>query len=407
MKWFRGYLLVTIKGYSPERFINLCSSRDILIWNLRQVENGYEFYITVKGFLSLKQIVKKTHTRPYIKERYGLPFYLHRYRKRKIFLIGILVFVALLYTFSIYIWDISIQGGYTHTTDALIKYLNTQNVYSGVLKKNINCTKIEETLRKEYNDIGWVSAEIKGTRLIIKIVETNMPEMKEKVTKPSHIIATKDGLVTSIITRAGTPNVAVGSVVKKGDVLVSGILQIFGDDGSLINNRTVVADADILLKTYYDYKAEFNLDYIDKIYTNKKKSGFSISLFNKKIDLLKPFKYYKKYDIIEDQEDIKLGDNFYLPFKYFRTSYVEYNEVNKTYSKEEAIEIAKQKIQLYLNKLKDRKITILENNVQITIENGKCKAEGKIIVEESAVRYKTIQDEEWELPTPSESPATE
>ncbi len=34
IKFFRGFLLVRLRGYSPERFLNLCSNRDILIWNL-------------------------------------------------------------------------------------------------------------------------------------------------------------------------------------------------------------------------------------------------------------------------------------------------------------------------------------------------------------------------------------
>ncbi|HEX3078467.1 MAG TPA: sporulation protein YqfD, partial [Lachnospiraceae bacterium] len=66
IKWFRGYLLVTIKGYSPERFINLCSAKNILIWNLMQTKEGYEFNISVQGFKQLRQVVRKTKTRPFI-----------------------------------------------------------------------------------------------------------------------------------------------------------------------------------------------------------------------------------------------------------------------------------------------------------------------------------------------------
>lgn len=398
MKWFRGYLLVTIKGYSPERFINLCSSKNILIWNLRQTEQGYEFNISVNGFRSLKPIVKKTRTRPRIVKRYGLPFLLHKYRKRKVFALGILLFCLLVYSFSLFIWDISIQGGYTHTTETLIKFLKTQNVYSGVLKENISCPTIEETLRKEFNDIGWVSAEIRGTRLIIKIVETNMPEMKEKITKPSHLVATKDGLVTSIITRTGTPKVSIGNVVKKGDILVSGIVQVIGDNETIIETKTEVADADIRMKTFYEYKDEFSLDYIYKNYTSKAKKAFSISIFNHKIILFKPLKQFEKYDILEDQRDMKVGENFYLPFKYYFTSYKEYTEEKRTYSDEEATALAQKNLDLYKEKLVEKSITILENNVTIEIKNNRCISSGKIVVEESAVKYQTIEDEEWVIP---------
>ena len=34
IKYFRGYVEVTLWGYAPERFFNLCSNHDILIWDL-------------------------------------------------------------------------------------------------------------------------------------------------------------------------------------------------------------------------------------------------------------------------------------------------------------------------------------------------------------------------------------
>lgn len=395
LKWFQGYLYVQICGYSPERFINLCSSKNILIWDIRRTESGYAFYITVKGFKSIRTIVKKTRTRPIIIKKIGFPFLLHRYRKRKIFAFGIVIFCFILYLLSLFIWDISISGGYTHTPEHLLKYLKSNEVYSGVLKKNIRCSEIEEAIRKEYNDIGWVSAQIKGTRLIIKVVETKMPESSSKRSDPCHIVATKDGIVKSIITRNGKPLIKVGSVVKKGDILVSGIIDIVSDDATVINKEAAVSDADIKLKTFYEYRDEFDLNYIDKEYTGNVKKSFSVSIFNHKIILYKPFKKYDKYDIIEDEKNLVIGNNFYLPLQYHIANYKEFIHVKKKYSKEEAIAIEKNKLELYISKLVEKGVSIIQNNVKITIDNNTCKASGKIIVEESAVDYVNIKDNEW------------
>ena len=59
----RGYVLVHLTGYAPERFLNMCGKRNILIWNLRAVEDGYLFFISVDAYKSLKPILKKTRTR--------------------------------------------------------------------------------------------------------------------------------------------------------------------------------------------------------------------------------------------------------------------------------------------------------------------------------------------------------
>ena len=39
--------------------------------------------------------------------------------------------------------------------------------------------------------------------------------------------------------------------------------------------------------------------------------------------------------------------------------------------------------------------TIIENQVKVTIEKGKCISTGKIIVEEAAWKYQEINEDEW------------
>ena len=106
----KGYLVVLLKGYSPERFLNICSSHNINIWNLIHIEEGYQFCITIADFRRLKPIVKKTKTKLIIRNRYGFPFFLHKYRKRKLFFAGAVLAVALVFLMSGYIWNIDITG---------------------------------------------------------------------------------------------------------------------------------------------------------------------------------------------------------------------------------------------------------------------------------------------------------
>lgn len=389
-KFFNGYLLIKLVGNSPERFLNLCCSKNIFIWNIMQTDEGYTFYIDIKDFKRLKAIIRKTRVKLIILKRYGFPFILFRYRKRKVFFISIIFCSIIVYILSLYIWNISISGEYSNTKETIMEFLKTQEIYSGIMKKNINCQDIEDMIRKEYNDIGWVSAEIKGTRLIIKVNETNMPQIHEKQTMPCNIVAQKDGIITSIVTRNGTPVVSQGDVVKKGDILVSGVVKIIGDGDIQLGERLVISDADIRMKTFYDYEDKQNLMYINKIYTNNFCDGYSLQIFNKKIILYNPFKNYDKYDIIIDTQNLKLGENFFLPLSLIKISYYEYNEQKSKYQSEEIISIMNNRLNRYLNKLIEKEVTILENNVNIEINQNICIAKGKIIVEDSAWQYETI-----------------
>ena len=59
IKFFHGFLRIQLSGYSPERFLNLCSNHNILIWDLTNYGDGYEFNISIHGYRQLKPLLKK------------------------------------------------------------------------------------------------------------------------------------------------------------------------------------------------------------------------------------------------------------------------------------------------------------------------------------------------------------
>jgi len=360
-------------------------------------EEEYQFNIYAKQYKELKPIAKKTKMVPCITKKEGMPFLMHKYRKRKGFFAGVLLCCVLIYIMSLYIWDINIEGGYKYTPEAVVKFLHENEVSTGMQKKKIDCQEIEDTIRLSYPDIGWVSAEIKGTRLIIKITETNMPAPAKEAIAPSHMIAAKDGIVKEIITRSGTPMVKDGDIVKKGDILVSGILTVIGDNDILLSKKPVIADADIKCKTYYDYKETFSMNYIEKVDTKESKKGYNITLFGKKIFLYNPRISYPKYDIIVSENALHLTNSFYLPFRFSTVLTKEYTERYKTYSESEANVIAKANLKRYFDRLIEKGVIITENNVKITIKNNYCSTMGRIIVEEAAWEYQTVQEDEWRI----------
>lgn len=400
MKWFRGYLYVTIKGYSLERFINLCRNHNILIWDLCYGEEGCSFYISVKGFFSLRPIVKKTHTRPIIQKKIGLPFQVQKGKKRKAFVFGVLLCIFLVYIMSLFVWDISMEGQEEHTQEMLLKYLKEMDVYPGMKKTDVDCQSIEEAIRNKYTDIGWVSAELKGTKLHLKMVETNMPVPYVAASEPCHLVASHDGTIVSIVTRSGTPMVKKGDVVKKGDILISGIVDIIGDGELLLKKESVIADGDIMLETKYQYKKSFPMQYEKKKYTKKGKKIYGFSVFGKKVffyNPLNPFKSMEKCDIIVSEKILKLNQSFVLPFSVFQKSYEEYIVEEAVYTTEEAKEIALERLKLYTDKLEEEKVIIQKNNIKIKMNQTVCTAEGDLIVWEPVKEQKKVNDNEWRI----------
>lgn len=395
--WLFGYLTLHISGTSPERFINLCSNRRIYIWDIVRDNEYYQFNLSARKYKALKPIFRKTRLVPKIDKKYGLPFFLKRNRKRKGFFVGILICMILVYIMSLYIWNVEVVGGSKYTPEAIIKFLSRNDIRAGIKKKLIVGNKIEEKIRSAYDDIGWVSAEVKGTRLIIKITETNMPIPIIPATAPSHIVASKNAVIKEIITRTGTPLVKPGDVVQKGDILVSGVVEIMDDFGGLLDKKPLIASADIVCSSYYDYNDSFPLSHTIKVFTNNQKKGLYISLFGRKLFIYNPSNSYDMYDIIVSDNTLHIIDSFYLPFQYGTEIRREYLLQDDQYTNEEAIAIAKSRLNRYFGSLNENDVYITGNNVKIDIKNNNCITQGRLLVEEKAWEYKLIDESEWRI----------
>jgi len=272
-RYIQGYLKIRITGYSPERFLNLCKNKKLDIWGLESVKNSYEMYIKINGFRKLKPILRKTKTKVTIEERIGLPFFFYKYRKRTAFFIGSIFCILIIFFATLFVWKIDFQGNRAITDEVLLEFLETKEVKHGMIKQNLKCEQIAKDIRKEFDEIIWVSVSIEGTNLKVHIKE-NADTFTEEVEEMAacDIIADKTGIITKMIVRSGVPKVHVGSEVKKGDVLVSGQLEVLNDAKEVTATHMILSDADITIETFTEFKEHISNTYQEKVYTKKKRT---------------------------------------------------------------------------------------------------------------------------------------
>lgn len=377
--YVRGYVKVQVHGYSAERFLNLCSHHQIYIWRLEPKENTYEFYITLQGFRKLRPIVRKTHTKIVLVRRCGLPFFIYQNRKREAFLAGILLCIGLLFFYSSYIWDIHFEGNEKWTNETLLEFLETKDVMPAMPKSKVDCPQIVKEIRKEYDDIVWVSASVDGSRLRIQIKENEDTFQKDdtKDTWPTDLIASEDGVITSMITRSGVPQVHIGDTVKKGDVLVSGRVEVFNDAKEVVDYQYQQSDADIYADTIMQYKDTIPTNYYEKQYEEKKQRRAWYVKLNSRMFSIGSTKYNgKNIEKYTKERRLKLGENFYLPISYGEILMKPYTTKEKKYKEKELQRILTQKFIGFSEDLTEKGIQICENNVKIHVDENSATAEG-------------------------------
>lgn len=397
--FFKGMVFVELRGSSPERFFNVCRSRKIPLYDVAShvTERGtvYVARMKLRDYLRIRGIAKKSHCIPYIRKRIGLPFLFKKYRSRVVFFAGGAYCLWLMWLLSRFVWDISVSGGFVHTEEEMLSYLRSNQIVCGMRRDEVDCTEIERQLRIDYPDIGWVSAELRGTKLFLRLAETDMPLMQKEESVPVHLVATADGIVENLVCRSGTPMVKIGDVVKKGDILVSGIVSVIGDNETLVNRYPVAADADILLKNVKRYSYSFSRKVVEKEFTGKKKTGYAFYFGNKKIFSHMPSHSYTNYAIIAEDSVLSLHEHFPLPFRTRKVVTSEYIPTTRDYTEEEAKALANQALQRYLSYLEEHQTTVLSVEVSTTVGKDKVDTEGKLILLSAAWEQVAVQEEEW------------
>lgn len=380
----QGYLRIRITGYSPERFLNLCKHKEIEIWGLEAKRGAYEMYMTVKGFRELRPILRKTRTRITILERYGVPFFFHKYRERKMFFVGVFLCCSLIFVLSKFIWNIEIEGNQTITDDVLIEYLETKQVYHGMKISDVKCEEIVTNIRKQFDDIIWVSASLEGCNLIIAVKEnTDTFQVSQTEEEPADIIATANGVITEIITRSGVPCVNEGDSVMAGDLLVSGTVEVKNDAGEVIREDYKEADADIYAEVTLTYEDLCETIYEVKEYTKDRHKQVYLNFFGYHISLGVRKAETENYEIASEETQLKLNQNFYLPISYgvYRGKTYQLKELERT--KEEKETILNHNLELYCKELEESGAIILDKQIQLMEESNGMRAKGNVKVKQS------------------------
>lgn len=172
-----------------------------------------------------------------------------------------------------------------------------------------------------------------------------------------------------------------GDEVKKGDVLISGTVNIYNDYDELLETNYVVADGEVYAIVEYNYIDEFDMNSYEKAYTGREKKTYAIMLNQKYIPL--GFKNnYDLYDEIINQYKLKMGTSIYLPVCFYEVYSKEYNTNPHILNDEEAKIKAEKRLNTYIDDLRKKGVEILENNVKILIIDGKCVSQGTIITKE-------------------------
>lgn len=194
---------------------------------------------------------------------------------------------------------------------------------------NMNYETFGKQLREEYPMYPWITVTKKASKVKVNIYKYDDTYQQTGAETPGHIVAKKDAVIDAYTIFKGVGNLHLNQYVKKGDILVSGMIKP-EDETSVVS-----AKANIMAYTHETYQIKVDKKTTETIKTGKKEQYYQVGLFS--LDYNFNYKgLYSQTDTVKNQVFNLFN---FLSFKKIE-DYEKY-DIIKTYSKDEAIEFAK------------------------------------------------------------------
>lgn len=258
-RFVTGYVRISISGEHPERFLNLCAKDGLSVWRIERKSDSICLCMGISDYLKMRAYRKKIGKDIKVKltEKHGLPMFRKMVVKRMGVCAGLAVFLCINIIMSQFIWQIDVSGNSKIQESEVVAVCEELGITVGVHRKGIDTYDAAQKLALAFKDIAWVSLNIEGSRLTVNISEATATD--EADTSPRNIIASYDGVVKRLEITEGTKNVVVNQAVRKGDLLVSGVV----DNGE--KTHFVCADGLVAAQTHRSFTETVEKSFVSKI----------------------------------------------------------------------------------------------------------------------------------------------
>ncbi len=279
---------------------------------------------------------KIEYTATEIKGIYG---FVNRNRRRYGFVAAVFV-CALLYLFlGSLVWDVRIEGCETGREEEIMAELSECGLSVGSFWRKIDKNKIETRTLQISDNVSWLNINRRGTVAYVTVVDKVVHGEEAPPVGYANLIATRDCIIEEITVKRGIAAVKPGMSVKKGDLLISGVLPME------LGGGFCYAEGEVIGRFSDGVSVEIPSVYLEKVYSEPKVFECSLKIFGLNVNIFKRYgNLGKSCDIIEETKtpDIPGGKRIpvSLTVKYVRS----YTENQRMHTSEELISLASDRL---------------------------------------------------------------
>lgn len=300
----KGEVTGKVESGFPERVLNLCAEYGIAFWDLNWASPvEFTFTMTRRDWKRLRRLSKRLDCDMTAVGWKGTPFFLGRIRHRYGLWVTLGICTALVFLGSFFIWDFEVEGNETVSRQEILRVLDRYGVGFGTYGFHVDSSALRNYVLLDIPELSYIAVNVKGCRAYVQVRERiPAPEIISK-REPGNTVAAKDALVTAVQPWDGEKMVLPGTMVKAGQMLISGVVQ---DDVSGV--RYLRGMGKIYGRTWYHLQCRVPLTEEKKVYTGEEKTRQAVLIGKKRWNL-----YFSSSILGDTCDKITSWDQWELP----------------------------------------------------------------------------------------------
>ena len=271
-----------------------------------------------------------------VSEPLGLVGVYKRTRYKVATALSLLVSLVLVTFLSGLVWDVRIDGNERLTDFSVEESLAECGFSVGKSWRRIDTSSVESRLLSEHPEISWVNINRRGTVAYVTVAESELPPNAEQVRRGyANVVASCDCIIEEITVHRGIAEVKRGDAVKRGDVLISGIIPDASGGGFTYADGTVVGRVEEKISVHVPR------EYEQRVKKSEKCVSLAVKLFDFRLNIFKNYRNFgREYVIIKEIGSYSLFGGARLPLETLTEHAVIYDTVTASYTDRELVSVA-------------------------------------------------------------------
>ena len=216
-----GNLRLRLTGADPERTLRRLTDRLRMEDVCRKDYLTVEFTVSGADLKTVKTVAGRYGDRVELLRRGGFPQTVENWMRHSVVCLTVLVLVFASLWIPSRVLFFRVEGSQTVPERRILEEAAACGLHFGASREAVRSEQVKNRLLDALPELSWAGVNTSGTVATITVQERQRPPREQNAT-PGNIVASMDGLVTSVTATSGTPLCAPGDGVRAGQTLISG-----------------------------------------------------------------------------------------------------------------------------------------------------------------------------------------